>query len=111
MVFNRKKEKKTAHHVAETSGKLIGDFASEKARHATSSAVEGMSYFHDKMTSPIIMNGHFDAQKGNLFEYIEAAKFNVDAAKKGVAVEAIVTDKTDPHAAADIIIQKQGKTV
>lgn len=111
MAFINKKQQKTAINVAEFSGKSLGNYGSEHARQATSAAVEGMSYFREKVMSPIVQNGQFDAQKGNLFEYIEAAKFNVDAARKGIEVEAIVTDRTDPHAAADIIIQKQGKTV
>jgi len=42
-----------------------------------------MNYFRAKVSSPIIQNGIFETGKGNLFEYIEAAKFNVDATAKG----------------------------
>ena len=89
----------------------MGNAASENAQNATNAAVDGMSLFRWKVSTPIIQNGTFDAQKGNLFEYIEAAKFNTDAASKRMSARAVVTDVTNPTAEADILIQDQGKTV
>ena len=65
-----------------------------------------MNLFKWKVSTPIIQNGNFDQQKGNLFEYIEAAKFNTDAASKGMSAKAIVTDTYDQGAAADICEQQ-----
>ena len=103
--------KKTAEDAAKEAGILTGSLASQNAQAATNAAVDGMNYFRAKVSSPIIQNGTFDTGKGNLFEYIEAAKFNVDAATKGSRMTAYVTDIDDPHAAADILIRSDGKTV
>lgn len=47
--------------------------------------------------------------QGNLFEYIETAKFNADAAAKGSSLKAVVTAANgDPHGAADILIKNRG---
>ncbi len=104
-IFSKKSTKKTA----QTVGTLIGNNASVNAQNATNAAVDGMSLFQWKMNTSIIRNGSFDQQKGNLFEYIEAAKFNTDAAAKGLSAKAIVTDTYDPGAAADILIKDGGK--
>ncbi len=96
---------------AKNAGLLIGDMRSANARNATSAAADDMELFRQKTQSPIIRNGQFDTQKGNLFEYIEAAKFNVDAAAKGSAAKAIVTDaQGKSQATADILIRKNGRT-
>jgi len=102
--------KKTTADAAREAGILSGNNASKNVQNATNAAVKGMKYFQAKVSSPIIQNGAFDQGKGNLFEYIEAAKFNVDAASKGSNLEAHVTDIEDPHAAADILI-KQGSKI
>ena len=75
--------KKTTADAAREAGILSGNNASKNVQNATNAAVKGMKYFQAKVSSPIIQNGAFDQGKGNLFEYIEAAKFNVDAASKG----------------------------
>lgn len=102
--------KKTAKDAAKEAGILSGNFASQNAQNATNAAVDGMNFFRAKVASPIIQNGDFAQGKGNLFEYIEAAKFNVDAAGKGATARAVVTDIKDPHAAADILIKEGSKT-
>lgn len=94
---------------AKTTGAIMGGIASQNAQNATNAAVDGMNLFRDKMASSIIQNGDFAQGKGNLFEYIEAAKFNVDAASKGVAAKAVVTDVYDSGAAADILIKEGDK--
>ncbi len=103
--------KKKAQDVAKEAGILSGSFMSQNAQNATNAAVDGMKYFKAKVNSQIIQNGAFAQGKGNLFEYIEAAKFNVNAATKGSSLNAFVTDIEDPHAAADILISKDGKVV
>ncbi len=103
--------KKTAQDAAKEAGILSGSIMSQNAQNATNAAVDEMKYFTAKVNSPIIQNGAFAQGKGNLFEYIEAAKFNVDAASKGSNLNAFVTDIEDPHAAADILIRDNGKVV
>lgn len=100
--------KNASKDAAKTAGTLLGNAASQNTQNATNAAVDGMSLFRWKVDTPIIQNGTFDAQKGNLFEYIEAAKFNTDAASKGMTAKAIVTDTYDPSAAADILIKDGG---
>lgn len=101
--------KKTVKDASKTTGNLVGNIASQNAQNATNAAVDGMDLFRWKMGTAIIQNGHFDQQKGNLFEYIEAAKFNTDAASKGMTARAVVTDVYDPSAAADILIKDGGR--
>lgn len=102
---------KIAKDASRTAGTLVGNAAAQNAQNATNTAVDGMSLFRWKVSTPIVQNGTFEAQKGNLFEYIEAAKFNTDAAAKGMTARAVVTDVTDPAAEADILIRDHGKTV
>ena len=87
---------------------LLGNSVSTNAQNSTDISIEGMKLFrkvaHQKY------NVGFEQVKGNLFEYIEAAKFNVDAAGKGAAARAVVTDIKDSHAAADILIKEGSKT-
>jgi hypothetical protein len=55
---------------------------------------------------------HIGIKQGNLFEYIQAAKFNADAASKGSSLRADVTEvKGLPHAAADIEIRDGDRLV
>jgi hypothetical protein len=50
--------------------------------------------------------------KGDLFEYIEVAKFNADAAVRDPSLVAKLTRELgDPHAAADILITRHGHVV
>ena len=79
MSFFKRISKKVAKDASKTAGTLVGNAASQNAQNATNAAVDGMSLFRWKVSTPIIQNGTFEAQKGNLFEYIEAAKFNTDA--------------------------------
>ena len=102
--------KKTAEEAAKEAGILTGSLLSQNAQNATNAAVDGMNYFRAKVASPVIQNGIFVQGKGNLFEYIEAAKFNVDAASKGSKLTAFVTDIEDPYSAADILI-RDNKTI
>lgn len=89
---------------------LLSNDNSKNYQNATNEALRGMEHLETKINSPIIKNGNFAQGKGNLFEYIEAAKFNVDSAIKRKNYTAEVTDITDMHAAADILI-KDGKDI
>lgn len=105
MSFFRKKKKDTSN----TLGSLIGNELSKNAQRATEGSFEDMTNLLSKASK--LKNVSFEQGKGNLFEYIEAAKFNADAALKGVNAKAIVTDIYDSGAAADILIKDNGKTV
>ena len=54
-----------------------------------------------------------EIKQGNLFEYIETAKFNSNAAAQGKSYRAFVTaNEGNPHAAADILIKNhQGRVL
>lgn len=104
--------KRVAKDSSKATGTLIGNIASRNSQNATNAAIDGMNLFRQKVASPTVQSGQFSTQKGNLFEYIESAKFNKNAANAGATARAIVTDAAgDPHAVADIIIKDQGKTV
>lgn len=94
------------------AGILFGNQMSQNMQSATNAAVDGMRLFQEKVGSSIIQNGQFDFYKGNLFEYIEAAKFNTVAARASSGVRAIVTDSVGrPGDAADIELIKDGKVI
>ena len=88
---------------------LIGNELSKNAQKATTTSFSDMSNFLNKASS--LKNVSFVQGKGNLFEYIEAAKFNKDAALKGVNAQAIVTDLYESHNPADILIKSHGEIV
>lgn len=102
--------KKNAKDVAEKAGTFFGDAMSQNAHQATSEMVQGMGSFLYKAGR--VKNVDFEQSKGNLFEYIEAAKFNADAASVGESARAIVTDAVGrPHDPVDIEIRLDGKIV
>ena len=101
---------KIAKDSANQAGALIGNVASESARNATAQGIQGMDLFREVAEKK--RNVAFDQAKGNLFEYIEAAKFNTEAAKQASELKAVVTDSVGrPHDAADIEIMKDGAVV
>ena len=101
---------KIAKDSANQAGALIGNVASESARNATAQGIKGMDLFREVAEKK--RNVAFDQAKGNLFEYIEAAKFNTEAAKQASELKAVVTDSVGrPHDAADIEIMKDGAVV
>jgi hypothetical protein len=68
---------------------------------ATDEAVRGMDALRD--VAERLARVGVEQKKGNLFEYIEATRFNVDAARRGVDARAVVTaDVGRPHDPADI---------
>lgn len=77
---------------------------------ATDSMLEGMDLF--RVAAKKLGAVEPKISQGNLFEYIEAAKFNADAAAKGSSLKATVTAaNNDPHGAADILIENEGGVV
>ncbi len=105
MSIFKKKTKEATNNLSN----LIGNELSRNAELATNGSFEDMTNLLSKTVK--LKNVPFDAAKGNLFEYIEAAKFNADASLKGINAKAVVTDLYDSGAAADIIIKDNGRSV
>ena len=98
--------------ISNKAGALIGDNLSENMHSATVETVRGMDALKTKAASPVVNHAVQDTGKGFIFEYIETAKFNRDAAIKGFTARAFTTESLgDPKAAADILIKDGGKTV
>lgn len=106
MFFNKKIAKDISNH----AGGFVGDMMSQNSHMTVDVMCDGMELFRQKAVQ--VQNVDFSYAKGNLFEYIEAAKFNRNAVGMGNNARAIVTDAVgDPHAAADILIEKNGGIV
>ena len=102
--------KKSTKDSATKAGTYLGDYASQNVRTATDLSVGGMDLLKAKAAQ--ISNVQFDQAKGNLFEYIEATKFNKNAATANSTARAYVTEALgDPHAKADLLIKQGDKTV
>lgn len=103
-------KKKIPERKIGTISAMIGDTIAENAHAAASESLFGMSAFLQKAAQ--LRKVDFDFSKGNYFEYIEATKFNQQAALARNSVRAVVTDAAgDPHAAADIRIVRDGVTL
>ena len=101
---------KIRKEIAEQIGVQIGNELSKNIQQGTQNAVEGMELFLKVAKSK--ENVGFEQVKGNLFEYIEAAKFNKNAANIGDKTKAIITDAVGrPHDEADIELVRNGKVV
>ena len=89
-----------------------GIYGAEVAKfnaNATDAMVEGMNLFKEAAAKLGAVNPKI--AQGNLFEYIEAAKFNADAGLKDSSLQAVVTAaEGNPHAAADLLI-KDGDSI
>lgn len=103
----KKKNKTHEHAHSFISGQVAAGVTTNYA-NATDSMVEGMDVFRQVVQA----TGGSPGKHGNLFECIEAAKFNVDAAFKRSDLNAQVTaypaDSTfpqDPHNPADVVIR------
>ena len=91
------------------SAGIYGAKVSQSHANATDAMSEGMDAF--RMAAEKLGAVNPKISQGNLFEYIEAAKFNADAAVKGSTLKAVVTAaEGNPHAAADLQI-KDGNQV
>ena len=79
------------HRQRETpfGGAIIGAELGSSEASASDALREGMALFLKKATGSNVDPGKF---KGNLFEYIEAAKYNADAARKSIPYRYNVTD-------------------
>jgi hypothetical protein len=89
---------------------LYGAQSTVANANATDAMRQGMDQFREAASK--LANVDPKIAQGNLFEYIEAAKFNADAALKGSSLKASVTAaEGDPHSAADILVRDRDKVV
>ncbi len=105
-----------AKDIAGTIGILTGNEMSRNSQLATDTMTEGMKLFLKEADR--VINVDVAQSKGNLFEYIEAAKFNVASAKIGSDIRAVVTASNkgtniyyNPHSPADILLTKNDKII
>ena len=102
-----KKKNKQHHEVTAIGAGAFGANASSSEAAASDAMREGMARFLEESGK----NTPADQLKGNLFEYIEVARFNKQAALQGSQATARVTAADGrPHAPADIEII-EGHTV
>jgi len=106
-MFSRlfKRNKKEQTNEDSFLGSQLGAYAARHEAEASNVAIEGMDALRNMADR--LQNVGVDQKQGNLFELIEATKFNMDAASKGSDIRAYVTAlEGDPHAKADILIRK-----
>ena len=93
-----------ATDAAAFGGAAVGAQAALPEAAAADAMRGGMDQFRD--AAERLLRVGVEQKKGNLFEYIEAAKFNADSALKGVSAEAVVTAAEGrPHDPVDIEIR------
>lgn len=91
-------------------GAIIGNELSSNVENGTNEAIKGMDLLRSIAKEKY--NVDFAQKKGNLFEFIEAAKFNKNSANAGKSVRAIVTHADGrPHAPADIELVDGGRII
>ena len=103
-----KKKNTRLHEVTAIGAGAVGAKAASAEAAATDAMREGMDRFLEEAgkSTPT------DQLKGNLFEYIEAARFNTQAALQDSQLTARVTAADGrPHAPADLEIMKGGAVV
>lgn len=108
----KSKSKQTGHEsAAHFTGAQYGAYAAHNEAMATEEMRKGM----DLLKEAAAKSGKrlLDKKQGNLFEYIESAKFNTAAAKQGSSLRAQVTEAMGrPHDAADVeIVNGVGRVV
>lgn len=109
-----KKQEETLKGTINIASGQIGAFTARFNSASTDAMIEGMDVFRALRDSI----GSNDKGHGNLFEAIEAAKFNADAARKNSNLNAQVSAHPtcpqfvkDVHSKADILIHKDGNVV
>ena len=108
--MNRKNKERIDKENAQIIGGQIAANLSKDVQEGTRQAISGMKLFETEIER--LQNVDFDQKKGNLFEYIEAAKFNKEAANRGVDHRTVVTAAEGrPHDPADLEIVDKNKKV
>jgi len=107
-----KNKLKRNRKVEEIASALTGKLMSEGRSQATDSMIDNMKLFDRAVKR--LTNVAPKIKQGNLFEYIEAAKFNYDAVSKESGVEAVVNSANNkPTDAVDInlILRRKDRTL
>ncbi len=92
------------------TGGQYGAYAANNEATSTEEMRKGMELLRDAAAKS--GNRLLDKKQGNLFEYIESAKFNTAAAKQGSSMRAQVMEALGrPHDAADVEIADAGKVL
>jgi hypothetical protein len=106
-----KKDKIKADDLQNMTAAQIASYLNRNEAAASDMAIEGMDLFREAAKKHA--NVDINISQGNLFEYIEAAKFNMEAARKGFSNTKAVVTAADgaPHAAADMLIKKNNTIV
>ena len=102
-------EKQRRHKMAGVSGAVIGAQMASKEANASDVLHSGLNLFMKEAGAKAKTKLSF--KKGNLFEYILAAKFNSDAARKGSTDEAVVNAARGRRGLSDIDIIRNGETL
>lgn len=105
-----KKEKSKVQENINFTSDQYGSFISKNVQNGSVEAMKGMKLFKEIVEEKY--NVDFEQKKGNLFEFIEAAKFNRNAANQNKTVRASVTHAMgEPHAPDDIRLVDHGQVV
>lgn len=105
----KKKGAQTADPVAFGASQLGAASSADQAA-ATDAMRDGMNLF--RQAAQNLENVNVEQSKGNLFEYIEAARFNTSATENGSNLVAEVTAaQGQPTAPADIVIKSGDEVV
>lgn len=108
--MNNSDIRKIAKDVTNHTANQLGNNISFNIQQGTDETVKGMELFKSIVREK--QNVDFDKKKGNLFEFIESAKFNRNAANSGKTVRSVVTHADGrPHDPVDIEIVDNGKIV
>lgn len=104
-LFSRKTNPSVDHTAAQVAGELKKHFA-----NMSDEANQGMQLLRAMAASK--SNVSPDFKQGNLFEIIEATKFNINAAENRVNERAVLTaNQGNPHAPGDVIVVDGEKIV
>ena len=103
-------EKAVVNSTTAVGAGIYGAMEAQSHAVATDAIQQGMDLF--RIAAQKLGAVDPKISQGNLFEYIETAKFNADAASKSSPLKAVVTAaEGNPHAAADILIQKADRVI
>ncbi len=100
--------KKIEQDIKNQYAALLANEMTKNVQEGTDEVIKGLAGAKN-----VALNGaDFAQKKGNLFEYIEAVKYNRNAANAGADTRAVVTAAVGrPHDAADIEIIKNGRVI
>ena len=108
--MTEKNSRQNLNSATNFSASIYSAEVSQSHANATDAMSQGMDSFRIAAEKLGAVNPKIS--QGNLFEYIEAAKFNADSALKGSTLRAVVTAaEGNPHAAADLLIKDGNQVV